>query len=213
MRIIHYGHSCVLVETVSARLLIDPGTMAHRFETVRDLDAILVTHQHPDHIDPARLPALVAANRQAALVVDKGSADIVAGLGLSATIATPGELLSFGGADVRVVGGTHAAIHRDVTPVPNNGYVVDTGAGAFYHPGDSLVAPEPPVDVLGVPTAAPWLHSGQAGDFLRAVAPRVAVPIHQGMLASPQVYYFWLEQLAPVGTSVTVVPTGELTDV
>ncbi len=63
---------------------------------------------------------------------------------------------------------------------PNTGYVVDDGA--FYHPGDSLFVPEQKVDVLGLPTSAPWLKTGEAVEFLRTVAPRVAVPIHQGLL-------------------------------
>ena len=54
MKLTHLGHACLLVETDGARLLIDPGTMS-AFEDVRDLDAVLVTHQHPDHLDLARL--------------------------------------------------------------------------------------------------------------------------------------------------------------
>ena len=75
MQIIHYGHACVLVETESARLLIDPGTFSSGFEELTGLDAVLVTHQHPDHLDTDRLPALLAANSGAELVVDTGSAD------------------------------------------------------------------------------------------------------------------------------------------
>jgi L-ascorbate metabolism protein UlaG (beta-lactamase superfamily) len=211
VRIIHFGHSCVLVETATARVLIDPGNLAHGFEIARDLDGILVTHQHPDHLDPAQLPVLVAANPNATLVVDEGSAEIVAGLGLTATVGRPGDDFRFGGLTARVVGGRHHAVHPDFEPVANNGYVLDDGA--FYHPGDSLFVPDQPIDVLGVPTAAPWLQSGWACDFLRAVAPRVAVPIHQGVLSHEAIYYDWLERLAPKGTSVTVVPRGELVDV
>ena len=62
MRITHLGHACLLVEMADTRLLIDPGTFADDLSDVRDLSAVLVTHQHPDHLDPERLPALVAAN-------------------------------------------------------------------------------------------------------------------------------------------------------
>ena len=61
MKLTHLGHACLLVETDDARLLIDPGTMS-AFEDVRDLDAVLVTHQHADHVDAARLRR--AARRQ-----------------------------------------------------------------------------------------------------------------------------------------------------
>lgn len=201
----------MLLETGSARLLIDPGTFSTGFETVRDLDAVLVTHQHFDHLDEERLPALLAANPGARLVVDAGSADTVARLGLEATVARPGDAFQLGGAAVNVVGGDHAVIHRDVPVIPNNGYLVDHGA--FYHPGDSLTVPEQAVDVLGVPTGAPWLKTGEAIDFLRAVGPRVAAPIHEGTLARLELHYGWLDRLAPDGSVVRVLPPGELTEV
>ena len=52
MRITHLGHACLLLEMADQRVLIDPGNFADDLGTVNDLDAILVTHQHPDHLDP-----------------------------------------------------------------------------------------------------------------------------------------------------------------
>ncbi|MCA1695075.1 MAG: MBL fold metallo-hydrolase, partial [Actinobacteria bacterium] len=46
MEITHFGHSCVLLDTGSARLLIDPGTWSEGFEDLTGLDAVLITHQH-----------------------------------------------------------------------------------------------------------------------------------------------------------------------
>ena len=62
MRITHLGHACLLVELADHRILIDPGAFAGDFLGLRDLDAILVTHQHPDHLDTVRLPELARAN-------------------------------------------------------------------------------------------------------------------------------------------------------
>ena len=61
-----------------------PGTFADDLSDVRDLSAVLVTHQHPDHLDPERLPALVAANPDAVVLCDPGSLDVLAGLGVEA---------------------------------------------------------------------------------------------------------------------------------
>ncbi|HEY6683652.1 MAG TPA: MBL fold metallo-hydrolase, partial [Propionibacteriaceae bacterium] len=52
MRITHLGHAAVLAETDGARILIDPGNFSDAWHSLTDLDAVLVTHQHPDHIDP-----------------------------------------------------------------------------------------------------------------------------------------------------------------
>lgn len=213
MRIIHFGHSCVLLETGGARLLFDPGVFSTGFETARELDAVLITHQHADHIDGERLRTVLAENPRAVLVVDPGTEKTVAELGLTAQIAQPGGVFQLGGAVVNAVGGEHAVIHPDVPIVPNAGYVVDHGA--FYHPGDALFVPQQAIDVLGVPTAAPWMKAADAVEFLRAVSPRVGVPIHQAILVEGAlpIYYGMLERLAPKGTTVTAPPAGELTEV
>jgi L-ascorbate metabolism protein UlaG (beta-lactamase superfamily) len=203
----------VLLDTGSARLLFDPGVFSAGFESLRDLDAILITHQHFDHLDVERLPALVAASPRAALVVDPGSVEETTKLGLAADVVRAGDTRTLGGAEVAVVGGEHAIIHASVPMPPNTGYVVD--GGAFYHPGDSLFVPEREVDVLGLPTAAPWLKTGEAVDFLRAVAPRVAVPIHQDLLndTGQQLTYGWFSRMAPDGCAVNVLTPREPTEV
>lgn len=203
----------MLLETGSARLLFDPGTFSTGYEVARDLAAVLITHQHPDHLDVEKLPVLMGANPQATLVVDEGSAPVVRELGLAATVLRAGEHLAIGGSNVHVAGGRHAVIHEDIPVIPNNGYVVDHGA--FYHPGDALVVPEQEVDVLGVPTAAPWMKASEAVEFLRAVHPRVAMPIHEAILAEAgsSLYFGLLERLGPEGTPLTVPPRGELTEV
>jgi L-ascorbate metabolism protein UlaG (beta-lactamase superfamily) len=213
IQLVHYGHSGVLVDTGSARLLFDPGMFSAGFEDLRDLDAILITHQHADHLDVNRLPALVAANPGATLVADPASAEQeIAKLALAVTIARPGDALELAGAAVNVVGGQHAVIHPDYPVPPNMGYVVDHGA--FYHPGDSLFVPEQKIDVLGLPAGAPWLKTGEAADFQRAVSPRVSVPIHEATLSEigKRFTVDWFTRLAPEGTQVRVLTRHEPTE-
>ncbi len=209
MHIVHFGHSCVLLETATARLLLDPGGFSSGFEDLRDLTAILITHQHADHLDESRLPALVAANPQATLVVDPDSQAVASKLGLAATVAGPGDALELGGTAINAVGGPHATIYRDFPGITNTGYVIDHGA--FYHPGDSFHVPEQAIDVLGVPLYAPWMKIAEAADFVHAVQPRVSVPIHEGLLANPPFVAALLERFtadaAPLRTLTKAEPT------
>lgn len=207
MQIVHYGHSCVLLDTGSARILLDPGAFSSGFESLRGLTAVLITHQHYDHIDTERLPTLLNANPDARLIVDPGTVEMVEKLGLDAITARTGDSFELDGLPVNVVGGQHATIHADIPAVPNVGYLFDHGA--FYHPGDAFFVPEQRVDVLGLPTAAPWLKAGEAVDFLRAIAPRLAVPIHEAVLSRPEMHYGLFTNLAPEGTEVRVLPRGE----
>lgn len=204
MQVTHFGHSCVLLDTGAARLLIDPGNFSQGFEDVTGLDAVLVTHQHPDHLDPERLPALLRANPDARLVVDSGSAEQLGDVDHE-TVA-PGTTLEIAGARVEVLGGQHAVIHPDIPRIVNNGYLVD---GTHFHPGDALdTVPPGELEVLFLPTAAPWQKLADAVTYLREVAPRTAVPIHQGILSVPGMYYGHFERLGPERTTITVLDAG-----
>ncbi|MFC4943277.1 MBL fold metallo-hydrolase [Pseudonocardia sp. GCM10023141] len=200
MQITHFGHSCLLLDTGAARLLIDPGAFSKGFESLTGLDAVLVTHQHFDHLDAERLGPLLAANPDARLIVDPGTAGQLAGV--AHEVAAPGSSLQVAGATLDVLGGAHAVIHPDIPIVANNAYLVD---GTHLHPGDAFTLPTQPVDVLFLPTGAPWLKVSEAVDYLRAVNPRTAVPIHEAVLAMPKMVYGMFEALGPDGTTVRVL--------
>lgn len=207
MQLTHLGHACVLVETDHARLLIDPGTMS-QFEGVEELDAVLITHQHPDHVDPERLAALLSANPRAQLVVDPDSVDLVSGY--EHLIARPGDRLTLGGATVDVLGGIHAAVYGPVPGCTNSAYLVDDGA--LLHPGDSFFVPEQDVDVLGVAVDGPWLKISEAVDYVHAVGPRLAIPLHEGETTDPGKYAGMLAAFSPEGV-VTRLVAGRSTAV
>lgn len=182
MRITHLGHACLLVEMADVRLLIDPGTFVTDLTPARDLDAILVTHQHADHLDPARFPALVTDNPGALVLTDPQSVPVLAELGVRAR-AHDGTATLVGGVSVTPVGETHALIHDEIPRVTNVGVRLDAeGEPSLYHPGDALDADPGDVDVLAFPLQAPWQRSREMTAFLRRMAAPQAVPIHDGLL-------------------------------
>ena len=208
MRIRKLGHSCVLVETGESRLLVDPGGFTPGFEDLTDLTAVLVTHAHPDHLDPDRLPALLRGNPGAQVVCDAGSAVQLRDLGVQARAVAPGDELDLGVA-VTVVGGEHALIHPDLPRIPNVGYLVD---GRLLHPGDALHVPEVPVEVLCFPLAAPWSKVQETVDYVRAVSPAVGVPVHDAILARPEIWLRMIGQLGPDGMRLEVLEPDRTLD-
>ena len=50
MRFLKYSHACVRVESDAAVLVIDPGGLTER-EALDGADAVLITHEHFDHLD------------------------------------------------------------------------------------------------------------------------------------------------------------------
>lgn len=210
MHLTKLGHACLHISDGDASVLVDPGTFSSGFEELRGLSAILITHQHFDHLDMDRIGALVGANPQALVVADPDTAGQLAERGITAQVATAGDLIDAGGLSVRVFGEQHAVIHADIPVIPNVGYLV---GDTVFHPGDSFTVPDVSVPVLALPTGAPWLKAGEAIDYLRAVAPHVAVPIHDRTLAMPQMEYGRFESLGPADTEIRVLTDGGSTDV
>ncbi|RIK14366.1 MAG: Zn-dependent hydrolase [Acidobacteria bacterium] len=185
MELTHLGHACLLVEVADQRLLVDPGNLAD-VSGVRDLTAVVVTHQHADHCDPAQVPELLRANPAARLLVEPQTAELLAGEGLAGRTERmeEGQELGLGGLTVRPVGALHAQIHPYLDRVGNVGVVLAAeGAPTVYHPGDALDGEPGAVDLLCVPVNAPWGKVAETVEFVRRVAPgRGVVPIHDGLL-------------------------------
>lgn len=182
MKITQLGHSALLVETSEQRVLIDPGAFSDAWHGLTDLDAILVTHQHPDHADPKNLPALVKANPQAKVLVEPGVIEAVdladRGEGLTADSS-----VSLGGLKVSAVGGRHAVIHRDIPMIGNVGLVLEAeGEPTLFHPGDSLEVAPAGIDLLAIPAFGPWAAMKETVDFVRDVDAPHGFLIHDGLL-------------------------------
>ncbi|MFJ1614155.1 MULTISPECIES: MBL fold metallo-hydrolase [unclassified Streptomyces] len=172
-------HSCIRLEKDGRTLVIDPGGFSEQDATV-GAEALLVTHEHPDHFDEGRLRAGMEANPAAEIWTLRSVADRLSAAfpGRVHTVGH-GDTFSAAGFDVTVHGELHAVIHPDIPRITNIGFLVD---GSVFHPGDALTVPERPVDTLMLPVMAPWNKISEVIDYVREVKPRRAIDIHDALL-------------------------------
>ena len=169
MLLTKYTHSCVRLELDGMVLVIDPGTWSEHY-ALRGCDAVLVTHEHTDHVDVLRLAGLGVP------VYAPAGADLA---DLDFTAVHPGEEFSVAGAGVRAVGGRHAPVLAGGQSCVNLGYVI---ADRLYHPGDALHVPDQEIETLLVPMQAAWLKTAEAIEFVHAVGPERAFGIHDAQI-------------------------------
>jgi len=212
MRITHLGHACLLVETGDQRILIDPGSFSPGFDGLTDLDAILVTHQHPDHVDVDRLPALLDLNPDARLLTEPQTADQLVDKDLPAQHLTAGEAVHVGPVEVTPVGRQHAMIHEYLPRIGNLGVVLRAaGEPSLFHPGDAYDAEPGDIDILAVPICAPWCAVKETIAFTRRITPRIAVPIHDAIVtpAGRKLYVGHTAGYGPEGMELRDLSDGQ----
>ena len=131
MRITKFGHACVRVEHDGRTVVLDPG-MFTDVEALDGADAVLITHEHPDHYLPDHLRATdapVFTIEAVAARIREDAPDVAERV----TVVAPGE--SFDpGIPARAVGELHAVIHPELPRFFNSGYVLTTGSGEGLPP-------------------------------------------------------------------------------
>jgi L-ascorbate metabolism protein UlaG (beta-lactamase superfamily) len=168
VKITRFSHSCVRIELEHIVLVIDPGIWSEPSASL-DADAILVTHEHVDHIDELRLLGLgVPVYAPAGAAITRVAFEPV----------EVGQSFTSAGVTVRAVGGQHAAVVADQSTCKNLGYVV----ADVYHPGDALGVVDQQIDVLLVPMQASWLKTAEAIEFMTRHTYRRAYGIHDGQI-------------------------------
>lgn len=189
MDVTRFGHAAVLVEAAGSRILIDPGAFSTAATfALTGLDAIVVTHQHADHLDRGRIDGLVAANPGATLLAEPETAESLAGW--ESTGAD--QVFEIGALTVTGVGSRHAEILPSLPRVGNVGVLV-TGPDqpTFFHPGDTYEYRPEGVDILALPLSAPWAKVSETVDFVKALAPRTAFPVHDCTIADIAYEIYW----------------------
>ncbi|HST65813.1 MAG TPA: MBL fold metallo-hydrolase [Mycobacteriales bacterium] len=207
MKLTKFPHACLRIEQDGGVLVVDPGVFSEPGDALRGADAVLITHEHADHVDVDALKA--AARRELAVYAHADVAAQLTEVDAAVTAVAPGDSFTAAGMEVRVFGDRHAHIHEDVPDIPNNAYLI---GGRVYYAGDAFSLPGVEVETLFVPIGAPWMKLAEAIDYVRAVAPQRAHPTHDAVLstAGQSISDNWLTQRG--GTSYSRLTPGTPTE-
>ncbi|MBP0450366.1 MBL fold metallo-hydrolase [Kitasatospora sp. RG8] len=179
MRITKFGHACVRLEHDGTTVVVDPGMFADP-AAFAGADAVLITHEHFDHFEEARLREALEADPALRVWTNSAVAARLDGVAQRVTVVGEGDAFEVGGIGVSVHGEWHAVIHPDIPLVRNIGFLFD---GRLFHPGDALTVPPHAVETLLLPIAGPWTKVSELIDYVREAGPRQAVPVHDAVLS------------------------------
>jgi L-ascorbate metabolism protein UlaG (beta-lactamase superfamily) len=242
LQLSYIGHATVLIELDGIRLLTDPllrNRVVHlrRREPVagplieQNVDAVLISHLHFDHLDLPSLQVLGAATR---LIVPRGAGDFlrrhnfdqVEEIGVD-------EMTTVGSLTIRATYALHLGRRHPLGLAADSlGFVIE-GSQTVYFAGDTDLFPAMAnlterLDLALLPVWGwgPTLGKGhltpqRAAQALTLLRPEVAVPIHWGTLHPlglgwlnpsflddpPRQFVHHAAQLAP-DVEVLVVPPG-----
>lgn len=182
MRVTKFTHSCLRIDGGDSVLVVDPGVFSER-TALTGADAVLITHEHADHLDADALAAAVFERPGMRVYAHPDVLPKLEAVRDAVTTVTAGEEFQAAGFTVRAYGGQHALIYSEIPRIANLGYLIADGETSVYTPGDSFTVPEgASVDTLFVPLNAPWMKLAEAIDFARAVRPRRAYALHDALL-------------------------------
>ena len=200
-RIGYVGHATVLVDLDGVRLLTDPllrprllhlrraGTVDS--DAMRNVDAVLISHLHFDHLD---IPSVKRLGRDTRIVMPRGAGGLLRRKGFGSVVELGvGEEIRIRGVVIKGTPALHDSGRvpfgrgRRVEPI---GYVI-AGSRSVYFAGDTDVfdgmAALGPVDVALVPIWGwgPSLGPGHmdpraAAEAARILQASIAIPIHWG---------------------------------
>lgn len=178
MKLSKHLHSCLLIEENNKTVLIDPGNFTYQEqalspETIKSLDYILITHEHPDHMHVPFIKDLV---KQFPAVKIISNPSVKANL--QQEIINVHTDLSELPDDVGIQFEELAHEQLWDSVAPQN--VLFNVFGKITHPGDSYHV-EATEQILALPVQAPWGSTKAAVELALRLKPQVIIPIHDYM--------------------------------
>jgi L-ascorbate metabolism protein UlaG (beta-lactamase superfamily) len=192
----------VTIKTPSKTLVIDPVDVKPKI--FQNVDAVLITHEHYDHLDPSLVTEIHKLSN-CIVVVDPTSARRLRNMipGEKLTEVQPGSEIKVGNVSVKAEKCNHPPAATPVT------YIITSEDGVkIFHTADSL--PFPDMSAIGgrekfdvvfcTVGIAPGATPETGLEIARLTKPKVAVPYHTGSTADLKKFAELLKREMPKTT-------------
>ena len=181
MKITKFGHCCLLVEENGGKILTDPGIYSEKQNNIKNIDIILITHEHADHFHIDSVKKVVANNPNTKIITNTAVGKLLEKENIKFQILENGNSTVESNVIFEAFGEKHALIYKTLEPVQNTGYFINN---KLFYAGDALTNPNRPVEILSLPVAGPWIKVSEAIDYALEIKPKLCFPVHDGILVT-----------------------------
>lgn len=207
MKITKLGHCCLLIEESGVRILTDPGAWTTAQSEVKDLDVVLISHEHTDHFHLDSLKIVLKNNPKVKIFTNSAVGKLLGAEKIDHEILEHGQHTQASGVLIEGFGEKHAVIYEQFGQVKNTGYFI---ANRLFYPGDAFYDPGKAVEILALPACGPWMKISEAVEYAKEVKPKKAFPVHDGMLQIFTGYHFVPEMVLPkIGIEFFIPKLGQ----
>ena len=182
MKISKYLHSCLVFELDGYKLLFDPGKFSFaeglvKPEMFADVNGIIITHVHPDHLDVDILKQIIDLSG-AAFYTNAQVGEVLVKAGIAHTIWIEG-VYNLGPFKLQAISVKHELILDN--PLPQmTGFIIND---KVLHPVDSMednLLKYKGIELLIMVTMAPFTNELRITDFADKLQPKQILPVHDG---------------------------------
>ena len=176
LKITFIGHGTLMFEYEGKIVHVDPVSAEADYNTLPKAALILITHDHPDHLDLAALA--IVRTEQTQIVIPQVCAERVKG----GIVMKNGETKTVAGLKIEAIPAYNVVQPFHPKGV-GNGYVVTFDKARVYIAGDTENTPEmkalKKIDVAFLPMNLPYTMTPEmVADAARAFKPKILYPYH-----------------------------------
>lgn len=182
MKITKFGHCCLLIEENKTRILTDPGAFTTLQNEEMNIHAVLITHEHADHLHIPSVKIILDNNPKVTILCNKDVGELLAKESVPFTCIEDGQKVTIKNITIEASGSAHAIIDPSIEGIMNTGFFIGE---RFFYPGDAFHNPKRAVDILALPVSAPWMKFSEAIAYAKEIQPSVCIPVHDGILLYP----------------------------